>query len=340
MPSSSKRSSARAEWLESVRTRLTGDFHLSLMTVFSVAAVVALTPFILYRLATGNLTVALGNGVLIVFLFCAFAFAWITGRTGPALRAIVVGITVVLVYMVVWAGQPPHWVYPTVVANFMLARWRFALTINLIMIAGVMIAAPPEPVLAENLSFGASLLLVAAFSMFFVIHTDFHRERLSVLLEHDALTGALNRRALAAHLEEALQQHATPDHDYVLVVMDLDDFKQINDLYGHEAGDRILVYLTNTVLSQTRRGDRFYRLGGEEFVLLLAHTDRAGAEVVLNKLHHALRETLELEDGPVTVSLGVALPKAGESWSQWLNRADQAMYEAKAAGKDCIVYAE
>ncbi len=339
MSSPPKRQSAMADWPGSFRTRLSGDFNLALMAVFTAVSVLALLPFFIYRLASGSFAAALGNGVLIVFLLSVFAFAWLSGRTEVALRAVVVGISLVLLYMVIGVGQPPHWIYPTVVANFMLTRWRFALTVNLVMIGIVLFAAPPDPTLAETLSFAASLTLVAAFSMFFVIHTDFHRERLNVMLEQDALTGALNRRALVGHLERAMRI-SSPGQQQALVVMDLDDFKQINDLHGHEVGDRVLVNLTRTVMAQTRRVDQFYRLGGEEFVLLLDNTDRAGAEVLLRKLQEALRQPLELEDGPVTVSFGVAFARRGESWPEWLARADQAMYQAKAQGKDRVVFAD
>lgn len=332
--------SFRPAWLEHVRIRLSTDFYMSLLVVFALIAISALLPFFVFRLITGDLAAAIGNGVVIVFLMGAFVFAWCTGRTRLATHAIVVGMALACLYMVAVIGHPTHWVYPTVVANFMLVKWRFALIVNLVLVALILTMAPPYPTLVETLSFVTALVLVAAFAMFFVIHTDFHRERLSVLLEHDALTGALNRRALGGHLEQALARLAKSGDESALAVMDLDDFKQINDLHGHETGDRILVDLTRTVISETRRGDQFYRLGGEEFVLLLANTDRSGAVTIFDKLHPALREPLELEDGPVTVSVGVAMPRQGDSWSSWLARADEAMYKAKARGKDCIVFAD
>ncbi|TVS11423.1 MAG: GGDEF domain-containing protein, partial [Wenzhouxiangella sp.] len=262
------------------------------------------------------------------------------GRTAGARKAVVVFMALGCIYMVNYVGHLPYWVFPTVVANFLLVGWRFGLAVNTLLIAVVMLGVPLQDGLVDSLSFMTAVTMVALFSMFFVIYTNFHRRRLNALVERDPLTDALNRRALSADLEEALAGAGKVGQDHALVVMDLDDFKQINDLYGHEVGDQVLVSLSQRVMQFIRRGDRFYRLGGEEFVVLLSHTDREGAEVALDKIRVELREALEMEDGPVTVSIGVAVGQPGETWSQWLSRADLAMYEAKRLGKDRVVFAD
>ncbi|MGY6555318.1 MAG: diguanylate cyclase [Wenzhouxiangella sp.] len=327
-------------WYQGVRRRLTSDFYLALLAVFTLIGVVAILPFFVFRALNGQTAAALGNAVILLTLIANFAFAWCTGRVRGAMHFVSVAMALGCVYMVAWVGHPTHWVYPTVVVTFMLAKWRFALVVNLLMLASILVMAVPYPALIDNLSFVTTLGLVAAFAMYFVIHTDFHRDRLNIMLEHDALTGALNRRALVAHLEQAVQVSKRPGQEYALAVLDLDDFKLINDLQGHEVGDRVLVDLTRAVMTGIRRGDNFYRLGGEEFVLLLANTDRAGGLRVLEKLRHQLAEALMLEDGPVTVSMGLAMLRENDTWADWLARADQAMYQAKRQGKDCIVAAE
>ena len=325
---------------QQMRRRLSADFHLSLLVLFTALACVALFPFFLYRAATGNVAAAVGNGGVIVFLLLALAHAWFSGRTGGARKSVVVFIALGCIYMVAYVGHLPYWVFPTVVANFLLVSWRFGLTVNALLVAVIMIFAPGDGEIVDQLAFLTAIVLVAMFAMFFVIYTNFHRHRLNALAERDPLTDALNRRTLSTDLEEALAGAGAVGQDHALVVLDLDNFKKINDLYGHEVGDEVLVKLSKRVQQMIRRGDRFYRLGGEEFVILLSNTDRPGADVVLRKIHADLRERLEIDDRPVTVSFGVAVGQAGESWSQWLSRADHAMYQAKRDGKDRVVFAD
>ncbi len=327
-------------WVEGVRRRLNSNFNLALLAVFTIIGFSALFPFFVYRLVNGEIPAALGNGLILLALAIGFVFSWITGRAKLVSHLVVVTMALGCVYMVGWVGHPTHWVYPTALVVFMLTKWRFALLVNAFMIGLVLIAAPPYPTLIDNISFITTLVLLSGFATFFVVHTDFHRERLNVMLEHDALTGALNRRAMVAHLEQALRTTGQAGQDWALAVLDLDDFKLINDLQGHEVGDRVLVDLVRTVMAAIRRGDQFYRLGGEEFVLLMPNTDREGGKRVLEKLRQQLQETLVLEDGLVTVSMGLAMPRPGDTWSDWLSRADQAMYEAKRAGKDRVVVAD
>lgn len=327
-------------WLQGIRRRLAGDFYLALLAAFTLIGFVAIFPFFVFRTLSGETPAAVGNAFILLTLIASLAFAWFTGRVRPAMHFIAVAMALGCVYMVSWVGQPTHWAYPAAVVIFMLAKWRFALVANLLMLASIMLLAAPYTAVVDNLSFVATLVLVASFAMFFVIHTDFHRDRLSVMLEQDALTGALNRRAMAGHLERALQHYGQPGQEHALVVMDLDNFKRVNDLHGHEVGDRVLIDLTRTVMAGIRRGDNFYRLGGEEFVLLLANTDREGGLRVLEKLRTQLAAALMLEDGPVTVSMGLAMARENGTWPEWLARADQAMYQAKRRGKDCIVVAD
>lgn len=124
---------------------------------------------------------------------------------------------------------------------------------------------------------------------------------------------------------------------YGLVIMDLDHFKQVNDQFGHEAGDRILASLAKIIEQTTRRGDRLYRYGGEEFVLLLGDIDVAGLEIAISKIQTTLAEQLRGPGGPVTTSMGATLLNPDEDWLAWMARADEALYQAKNDGRDRAV---
>lgn len=310
------------------------------MFLFVALPVGTLTPFVIYRVAIGHYPAAFGISLVIVLALGAFAYCWRTGRTSGARRLVVVGMTMASTFLTVAVIHLPYWTFATLVSNFMLVPWRFALPVNALMVLAVLVGAPFFADTHETVSYLAAMSMVALFALFFVIVTDFHRDRLSERVERDPLTGARNRSSLGTHLEQALFGMTKLGQSHTLAFMDLDDFKRVNDLYGHPTGDRVLVDFCRLVMREIRRGDLLYRLGGEELVLLLSQVDRAGAEVVLNKLHAAVGSGLSVEDGPVTVSVGAAVAGPGETWSEWLARADTAMYEAKRQGKNRIVYAD
>jgi diguanylate cyclase (GGDEF)-like protein len=121
-----------------------------------------------------------------------------------------------------------------------------------------------------------------------------------------------------------------------VVVCDLDGFKRLNDCYGHQHGDRVLRGVAGALTSALRRGDRLYRIGGDEFAALLLVADQAEAlEAALR-----LRAAVQRAALGVTVSIGIAVPGDGESDAAVLARADRALYRVKDAGRDGVAVAE
>ncbi len=154
---------------------------------------------------------------------------------------------------------------------------------------------------------------------------------------HDPLTGVCNRAALESALPrevELAHRHGTP---LSLVILDLDHFKEINDTWGHAAGDAVLAELARRIQDEVRGCDLVFRYGGEEFILLLAATDRAGACRAAERIREAvMREPVAWEgvEIPVTASLGVASLRPGDDATALFKRADEALYEAKEAGRN------
>ena len=177
--------------------------------------------------------------------------------------------------------------------------------------------------------------------------TERHRleEELRRLAVEDALTGLPNRRGLAQRLDGELRLAARYG-DGALVLLDLDEFKEINDTRGHSAGDLVLERVAQVLRDNRRESDHVARLGGDEFAILLPRTDREGAEVAANAILDDLRtdeKLTALYGRPVTASAGIALLNlAGEvlSAETLLVHADQAMYVAKRAGGDRAAMSE
>lgn len=155
---------------------------------------------------------------------------------------------------------------------------------------------------------------------------------------HDPLTGVLNRRGLNEAFAREAARARRANQPLALVLIDLDDFKGVNDHYGHAVGDAALVHLTRTIAETLRPTDLCCRLGGDELVVLMPGTDHAAAERAMTRLQSAVT-TQPVADTPVTLafSAGVVLIQRGESLTQMLARADRAVYRAKAGGKRRIV---
>ena len=170
-------------------------------------------------------------------------------------------------------------------------------------------------------------------------------EELSFRADHDALTGLPNRRALERALDMEMERSRRDKTVLSLAIVDIDDFKKVNDTYGHPVGDKVLVALAGIFSSNIRRYDIAGRLGGEEFALLFPGIGRAKSANLLERLMDQFRSTEFQADNEetfhVTCSAGLAAYRGvGDlSVADLIAQADKALYEAKATGKDRIVRA-
>ena len=153
----------------------------------------------------------------------------------------------------------------------------------------------------------------------------------------DPLTGALNRRGFEGAFERELARSRRSGAGLALALIDLDDFKHLNDTLGHHAGDQALVNLVRVLHSAMRPSDVLSRFGGEEFVLLLPETTLADAEAAICRFQHALAvQTAPGSERVLTFSAGVVVRQHDESLEAAIHRADAATYAAKRAGKNCV----
>lgn len=167
-------------------------------------------------------------------------------------------------------------------------------------------------------------------------------ERVRVMATHDELTGAFNRRYIAEQLERQVALKARHGTTASIIMFDLDHFKKINDHFGHSVGDRALKEAVRAIDAELREGDVVARFGGEEFLVLLPVTEREAAGLLAERLRIALIGVV-LTDGRDEIflrgSFGVAELAPGETVEMWLRRADMALYEAKATGRNRVMLA-
>ena len=167
-------------------------------------------------------------------------------------------------------------------------------------------------------------------------------DRASAQACHDPLTGALNRKGLDEVMEREMARAARVTSPLCLALLDVDNFKLINDRLGHDTGDAAWVHLADVVRSAMRPQDMLSRYGGEEFVLVLPDTTVAQALEAMQRLQRALTTRFFLKDNEkvlITFSAGVAQLTKTETSADAIHRADQAMYLAKRSGKNRVMAA-
>ncbi len=161
--------------------------------------------------------------------------------------------------------------------------------------------------------------------------------QLEQLATQDHLTNVLNARTFAGRLTQELERNRRYNRPMALLYLDLDDFKTVNDAHGHQTGDAVLRLVADAVRGAVRQADIVGRLGGDEFAVLMPETDSTVAQAAAARLAGDLR-TVFHGTPSVTASIGVVSCAGTEaSTDDLLRRADQAMYEAKRAGKDRVV---
>jgi diguanylate cyclase len=164
----------------------------------------------------------------------------------------------------------------------------------------------------------------------------------SEMMRHDQLTGALNRRGLEEVFDKEISRAKRQQSPLCLGVLDIDNFKKLNDSLGHEAGDAALTHLVGTVRDALRPQDTVARYGGEEFVVLLPNTALAEAKEVLIRVQRELTKHYFLHNNQkilITFSAGVTQLPPDETRDQAIKRADELMYQAKHSGKNKVVAA-
>jgi two-component system cell cycle response regulator len=165
-------------------------------------------------------------------------------------------------------------------------------------------------------------------------------KRLEELATTDGLTGLLNKRALTETARQKLRSAQRFKKPLSVLVCDLDHFKRVNDSYGHDVGDRVIMGFADVLRRAKRETDTVGRFGGEEFVVICEQTDPTGAELLALRVRQELAATTFVTpDGPLTVtcSVGVATyPQAGEDWDELFKATDEALYASKRGGRDRV----
>lgn len=206
-----------------------------------------------------------------------------------------------------------------------------------------------RPLIAQDESFPILINMLGAHPIYIVTLTGVARLKThfvdakvdASLLSHaanvDYLTGVMSRRATAHELQSALAEALRAERCLAVLLIDIDHFKQVNDRFGHDAGDDVLVTVAAALREQLRPSDRLGRWGGEEF-LIIARPIGMDAAIALSERLRAHIERLALPHAtPVTLSVGVAMARPGDTPEALVKRADEALYRAKQRGRNRVI---
>lgn len=218
--------------------------------------------------------------------------------------------------------------YYVYTASFKDAPWRLLLLVPVYVIIGkAMLYTIPILLICF-------LLLLTYWEVENRKKTEFILQNIAVT---DQLTGLNNRHCFDIKVAEEMQRSEKYDKPLSMIIFDLDFFKRINDHFGHPMGDEILKQCGEIITGALRKSDMLFRVGGEEFVVLLPGTDNIGALAVAEKLRSTLDNNLHSTVGKYTASFGVGERYENESLNIWYKKVDDALYKAKKLGRNRVV---
>ena len=161
------------------------------------------------------------------------------------------------------------------------------------------------------------------------------------LTRTDQLTTSINARYFYEILQMEIDRFQRSQRPFTIAYIDIDNFKSVNDRFGHPAGDQLLIQFANSIRKNIRKSDFIARLGGDEFALLFPETDQKSARIVFSKIQGILREEMQHKKWPVTFSVGIVTCKtAPKTTDQLIKLADVLMYAAKNDGRNTVRYSE
>jgi diguanylate cyclase (GGDEF)-like protein len=312
-----------------------GEYRDRIMFPMAVCASGLLLPFLVYDLAIGRRFLALVLALVILPLSIDAFALWRGGRPPVAYGWLLLPVAAAIATSLREHGvHGAMWCYPAIVfCYFVLPGWQAtAGAASLVAMASVLV----QQILGTPtmLRFATSAAMSIVFLNIILGVVGQLQRKLYEQATTDPLTGALNRRQMAESLGEAIEHARRGNHGVCLLLFDLDHFKAVNDRHGHAVGDQVLQRIVALVHERARRTDRLFRLGGEEFALLLPRTRAADALRVAEQLRLRVAHADWPSRAAVTVSLGVAELRPAQTQEAWLKAADDALYRAKAAGRN------
>lgn len=316
-----------------------GDYRAKATRGVALAAVMLLLPFTVYALFCEFYLVALG-GTYITAILVINTQLVARGRDHEpmTLYGLVPGgiLFMALAYRVD-GNMASIWCFPSILACYCMLERSKAV------IANVMIMTVAVPMMwttldvVDSARFTASLLAVSLFTSILVREIDAQQQRLRYQIDHDPLTGLLNRTSLRRRLEDAIDAFKDSFVPTTLLAIDLDHFKRVNDRFGHDTGDLVLREVATLLKRHVPSDGAVFRLGGEEFLILLTDSTETTALNRAESLRVSIEKAAILQGHTITASIGLASLRVSDDRKSWAQRSDNRLYAAKHGGRNQVV---
>lgn len=310
------------------------------LRLMAIACGIFVSPFAVYSFLQGY--VALGSAAVTVVAILAIDAIAIHFKKRPPIPIALLPVPLAAAISLSVVDQVLYgalWAYPAVLFCYFALPRRTANFCGLTLSALVAVLAyynldgGPEIAVRLMVTLGLTIVFV---NIVLNILSQLRIE-LTDQAVTDPLTGALNRRQMDQSLAEAIERNRRSGAPVTILAIDIDHFKRVNDDFGHQVGDKVLKGLVALIKGRTRKLDRLFRMGGEEFLLLLPDTRANAAMKQADALRKLVGESHLIEQRPVTISIGVAEYWAEQSQESWMQAADDALYQAKAAGRNTVM---
>ena len=278
-----------------------------------------------------------------ISLSMAFIFAYVYRKRETFIPGIILSLFTIfsaVVSVFIKGAINTYWVYPAIVAAYYLLPRRWAILLTVLVSILIVFILYDQLTWVELATISTTILMTSMFGFFYSKNIEEKHNKLTQLAIKDSLTGVGNRRALDAKLSELVTKQARRSSILSLIMIDIDNFKLINDDHGHIVGDQILVQIARIIEGRIRSTDTLYRFGGEEFVIVPLDMKLKATQKLAEQLRILVENHALVPDNPVTISLGVAEYKQDESSTSWMKRADEALYRAKNGGRNQVCIAE
>jgi diguanylate cyclase (GGDEF)-like protein len=319
--------------MASYRTRIVppvGMIALVLLTIFAVNN-------LLHGRFEVGMVILLAEAVLL-----ADVLALRRGKTPPVPYGVVVLllVTAMLDAVVRQGIYGAFWSYPVVlICYFVLSRrLAFLFSMGILVTLTLFVAYLLDREMATRV-FATLLLTIIMINIVLNVMGEL-QEALTRQALTDPLSGAFNRRRMEQTLEQVIELGRRHTPNNAMMVIDIDHFKAINDHLGHEAGDQVLRQTVTVIDSRKRKVDLLFRIGGDEFMLLLFETNATDAATLAHDLRLSIEQAPLLQDQKVTLSVGICAQRADQSAEDWIKCADAALYRAKRNGRNRVEIVE
>lgn len=316
------------------------DIVTSLHIFSLVISLISILGFAVYRLATGEFLLALIDFSVSIFL--AYMLKQVlSGTFTDRHKYLLIMVCMAAVIAVIYnkGSSEIYWAYPPITGAFFFMGLRKALPLNISFISVILALISTNITLPQFFSIFITLTLICAYGYVFSARTEYNNHRFVELADLDPLTNLKNRRSLKDQLKSEIRYNKNNIQKSSLLILDLDHFKNVNDLYGHTEGDRVLVKFSKMLKSIVRETDSVYRYGGEEFIIIANNTRLENAGMLAEHIRKVTERTVKIDKKSVTVSIGVAEVNKEDTDISWLHRADHALYRAKGANRNQVFLA-